>query len=297
MQTLGQKFRQAREAKGLNIDDIAAELRINAQYLTALEADDVSKVPGDFFYRSFIRQYARRLEIPDKEFQSEIERSLVDQERLLEALPSQLPERRYEVPPMPTLGGPTPEDARRWMLRLAGLILVLAACSGVYALWLKYKSMQAAPAAARVEVNTPAPQAPPPAPKTEETKLQEVKPETAVPEPPKTEPQKTEAPKPEPAKPPAAVGSPVRLTVVAKEPTWLDVWRGGQHVFAAVLQPGDSKSFDAPDRLRIRLGNAGGVALEHNGKAIPPAGPRGQVRVVDFTADKFEVVGVIPPNQ
>lgn len=294
MQTLGQKFRQAREAKALSIDDIAAELRINAQYLRALEGDDLSQMPGDFFYRSFVRQYAHRLGLPEAEIRSEIERSLTDQERLLEALPSQLAQRRFDVPPMPTVGGPTPDDTRRWLLRLAGLIAVLAACSGVYALWLKYRSMQESPAAPPAVVQQAPPQAaPPPAPKPEEPKLEEVKPDPSKTEPAKAEPAKTEAPKPEPVAAPAAAAG-IRLVVTAKELTWLDVWRGDQHVFAEVVQPGASKTFEAPDRLRIRLGNAGGVDLTFNGKAVPPPGPRGQIRMVQFTPAGFEVVNPVP---
>lgn len=284
MQTLGQKFRQTREAKGLNLDEIAAELRINVQYLRALEADDLSQMPGDFFYRSFIRQYARKLEIPEKEFKAEIERSLVDQERLLQALPSQLAARQFEVPPMPTMGGPAPDETRRWLMRLAGLVAVLAACSGVYALWLRYRSGQETPPA-RPPVVAQAPKqepTPPPAPKTEEPKLEELK----------TEPPKSEPPKVEPAVPAATS---VRLVVTAKELTWLDVWRGDQHTFADVVQPGATKTFESPDRLRIRLGNAGGVDLQYNGQSIPPAGPRGQIRTVVFTPTGFEVVNPVPP--
>jgi cytoskeleton protein RodZ len=296
MQTLGQKFRQAREAKALSIDDIAAELRINAQYLRALEGDDLSQMPGDFFYRSFVRQYAQRLGIPEAEIRTEIERSLTDQERLLEALPSQLAQRRFEVPPMPTMGGPTPDDTRRWLMRLAGLIAVLAACSGVYALWLKYRSMQESPAAPPAVVQQAPPQAaPPPVPKPEEPKLEEVKPDPPKTEPAKTEPAKTEAPKPEPVAAPAAAAG-IRLVVTAKELTWLDVWRGDQRIFAEVIQPGASKTFEAPDRLRIRLGNAGGVDLLFNGKPVPPPGPRGQIRTVQFTPAGFEVVNPAPPK-
>jgi len=271
MQTLGQKFRQAREARGLTLEQVAEDLRISSSYLKALEADDTSKMPGDFFYRSFIRQYARALGLPEREYQSEIDRSITDQERFLEALPSQIPKRAIEVPPMPTLGGPTKEDTRRWLLRVGGLVLVLAATSGVYALWMKYRTWQET---APVAVQAPAP-APQPAAQSElpTAKAEEPKPE-------ETKPAEL-PPAPEPAKPEPTGG--VRLVIAAKEAAWLDVWQGEKRIHADVLQPGQTKTFEAPDRLRIRLGNAGGVEIDWNGKAQGAPGPRGQVVVMEYT--------------
>ena len=279
MQTLGQKFRQAREAKGLTVEQIAEDLRINSSYLKSLESDDTSKMPGDFFYRSFIRQYARVLGIPERDYQSEIERSITDQERLLEALPSQVPVRTFDVPPMPTVGGPTRDDTRRWVLRVAGLALVLAATSGVYALWMKYRAWQeASPVVTRPAEPAPQPsaQTPPPAPKTEEPKTEEPKTDQ-----PRLEEKKPAEPAAEAAKPETSSG--VRLVIAARETAWLDVWQGEKRIHADILQPGQTKTFEAPDRLRIRLGNAGGVDIDWNGKAMGAPGPRGQVVVMEYT--------------
>ena len=40
----------------------------------------------------------------------------------------------------------------------------------------------------------------------------------------------------------------------------------------------------------MRTGNAGGVKLTFNGKPVGVVGPRGQVRVVVFTKDSYEVI-------
>jgi hypothetical protein len=40
----------------------------------------------------------------------------------------------------------------------------------------------------------------------------------------------------------------------------------------------------------LRLGNAGAVTISLNGKPIGPAGPKGQVRTIQFTSGGFQIV-------
>jgi hypothetical protein len=40
----------------------------------------------------------------------------------------------------------------------------------------------------------------------------------------------------------------------------------------------------------MKVGNAGGLDVRWNGKAIGPIGPRGQVRVVLFTPENFQIL-------
>ena len=45
----------------------------------------------------------------------------------------------------------------------------------------------------------------------------------------------------------------------------------------------------------MTVGNAGGIEVRLNGKPIGPIGKSGQVRVVVFTPDNFEVLPLDPP--
>ena len=65
MQTLGQQLRAEREAKGLSIEELASQTRIRSIYFEAIEADRPEEFPGQFFYRSFLRQYVSLLGLPD----------------------------------------------------------------------------------------------------------------------------------------------------------------------------------------------------------------------------------------
>jgi cytoskeleton protein RodZ len=61
MDELGQILRQAREKKGLTVEEAFEETRINAQYLEALENGEYSALPSSTHTRGFLRNYARFL--------------------------------------------------------------------------------------------------------------------------------------------------------------------------------------------------------------------------------------------
>lgn len=55
---LGSRLRSEREEKGLTLDDLAGQTRIQKRYLQAIEEGDYSIIPGKFYTRAFIKQYA-----------------------------------------------------------------------------------------------------------------------------------------------------------------------------------------------------------------------------------------------
>jgi cytoskeletal protein RodZ len=58
-QSIGEKLRLAREARGIALRDISEQTRISIRYLEAIESDDFRRLPGGIFNRSFIRAYAK----------------------------------------------------------------------------------------------------------------------------------------------------------------------------------------------------------------------------------------------
>lgn len=63
MKRTGEILRQAREAKGLSINELALSLKINSKALTAIEEGDLSKLPARTFLRGFVQSYAQALKI------------------------------------------------------------------------------------------------------------------------------------------------------------------------------------------------------------------------------------------
>ncbi|UFJ42207.1 DUF4115 domain-containing protein [Brevibacillus humidisoli] len=58
MSELGQVLRQAREEKGITLDDIQKVTKIQKRYLEAIERGHYHVLPGHFYARAFIKSYA-----------------------------------------------------------------------------------------------------------------------------------------------------------------------------------------------------------------------------------------------
>jgi cytoskeletal protein RodZ len=65
--TLGEKLRQAREARGMTINQIAEQTRISASYIECMERDDYSCLPGGVFNKGFVKLYARCVGLDEQE--------------------------------------------------------------------------------------------------------------------------------------------------------------------------------------------------------------------------------------
>lgn len=61
----GRRLREAREARRLTLEDVAAELRLGRQVVEALEHDDYSGLPPPAFVRGYLRSYAHLLDVPE----------------------------------------------------------------------------------------------------------------------------------------------------------------------------------------------------------------------------------------
>jgi cytoskeletal protein RodZ len=58
LSTVGELLREARTERGFTLADAERETKIRQKYLSALEEDDVSSLPGPLYVRGFLRKYA-----------------------------------------------------------------------------------------------------------------------------------------------------------------------------------------------------------------------------------------------
>ncbi|RIW29306.1 helix-turn-helix domain-containing protein [Bacillus salacetis] len=58
MTELGTRLREAREAKGYSLDDLQNMTKIQKRYLIGIEEGNYDMMPGKFYVRAFIKQYA-----------------------------------------------------------------------------------------------------------------------------------------------------------------------------------------------------------------------------------------------
>src|SRR5215472_6487151 len=165
MTSVGAMLRSARESQGREIAEIAEGICITRRYLRAIEEDDLKSLPESFFYKSFARQYAAVLGVPEREIRAGIDSLIQAEPEPL--LPGQAPSTRRPRGPLRTLD-PVVETVNREYLTdrrvggaLAALGAVILVCSSFYTWWSRPPKPKVAnqPAKPAVENPSPAPAA------------------------------------------------------------------------------------------------------------------------------------------
>jgi len=267
MLSVGKVLQGARLEQQLDLPTVSARTKMSIRYLEAIEADDRRSLPSGFFYKSFVDQYARFLGVDPREINAEVERLISSDAPL--PLPGYENVVSRSVSPMRSRRF----TARRAFLSLATLVTVMLGCSGIYLWWHQGKFWAFRTESAR--------SAPPPTTPASFSR------ETVAP-----------APKAVRAEEPEAValtpGYKVLLNLVAREATWLSISSEGKRLFSGVLAANETKTVAGKESAWMKVGNAAGLDVTLNGKPIGPLGARGQVLVVVFTPDKFQIVPPAP---
>lgn len=65
--TLGEKLRQAREARGISLSEVAEQTRISRLYIESIENDDYRSLPGGIFNKGFVKSFAKYVGVDEQE--------------------------------------------------------------------------------------------------------------------------------------------------------------------------------------------------------------------------------------
>jgi Uncharacterized protein conserved in bacteria len=77
--SLGEKLRQAREARGISISEVAEQTRISANYLEAIENNDYRTLPGGIFNKGFVKSFAKFVGVDETEALQDYSRLMSEQ--------------------------------------------------------------------------------------------------------------------------------------------------------------------------------------------------------------------------
>jgi cytoskeletal protein RodZ len=287
MFSVGETLRQARLEQGLDLCTLAARTKINVKYLEAIEADDRQSLPSSFFYKSFVDQYAKSLSLDTQEIAAEIDRMLSAEAPL--PLPGYESVVSRNVSPMnfaPRF------HAGRTFASAAALVLVVAGCAGVYTLWRNWRStisVQAVIESVRSLAKTRVAQASSSSQKQIRKRMEQ---RVVTPAP---VPRYVEAVASQSAASVVPPAYKVMLDLLAHEATWVSVSSDGKPVFSGILQANQSKTVSGKESAKMRIGNAAGIDVRLNGKLLGPLGARGQVLIVLFSPDNFQILS--PPKE
>ena len=271
MDSIGETLRSERKKQTRSLSEIASETRISPMYLEAIERDSVESLPGFFFYKSFVKQYASALG--------------VNYETLAEAVAKMDP--GAEPDPLPALSANyqpirEPHVRRDFLVRHASIVsalsvvLAIVATAGTVSWWNRWHR---------------APTTPPRAP------IVKIEPQSAVQQP-STSPQASlpaepiaPVADPTPAEqPPPETASKHLLNIAAIEKTWVTLRSGGKTIFRGVLAASETKEVDIAETGSLTTGNAAALEVTLNGKPLGRLGHRGQVRTILFSQGNAQIL-------
>ena len=320
MTSIGERLRRARLEKNIRLDFIARETKIGVRLLQAIEAEEFDKLPGGVFRKSFVLQYARFLGLDSEAIAAELQHVGGFEE--IPNIPGQeLPRFGSDMPAITP--GRDWSGARNSLVALAGLVAVVLGCAGLYALWMRLDLSPSAQskvpgAAGGARAETAKSPLPAETSAGQPASVSSVKPLASGSGLPAATASGTavsganEIPAQAAANTAAAAATvqgaselqpapeipqPVRVDLSAGESTWVQIVSDGRRVFSEVLRPHETKVVQASERVRLVVGNAGGLDVSLNGKSIGPIGPRGQVRVIDLTPAGFQIIQRKPPTE
>jgi len=272
MSTVGSYLRELRQQRGLSLDEMARSTRVAARYLEALENDDFGALPAPVFARGFIRAYCQVLREPPDEALARF--SARESGGAMPVADS------HAAAPSTAVPAASRNDARGRGPILVSFVLLVVLGVALFAVTLGLQKSRerggdrvAATAPAADDRMTPLPLA-------EES--------VPVPEPPAPKVAETRPVRP-PATPPAGTGAspgpslvgavtaPHRLVARTLELTWIRVRTEDGRITEENVPPGQVREWVSNGRFILTVGNAGGVALELNGRVLPPLGASGEV--------------------
>lgn len=244
---IGERLRNAREARGYSLAAMERLTKIRAEYLTALEEERFDLLPERIYVRGFLRTYALALGFNPLELLDRYDAAYEETESPIVA------GRAIESPIRPA----TPRSRLRRILGYAAAIVALTVLLLAYIgiQQLREFSQPAAPPPAGV---VPAPSTPPPA----------VQPPVGSPSPAPAAP--STAP-PVPAQvPPTPLRGEVRLELKASGRSWLRIVADGNRLFEGFVDNGEVHTWTASKQMTVRVGNLPAVAMTVNGQALAP---------------------------
>ena len=273
MTSIGETLRRERIRQGLELQQLSHSTKIGTRMLQAVEQDDFSKLPGGVFTRSFIKQYAAALGLEPAALDEQL-KSLpagVEEPARSEARKDVIPERsHYSLSEYKSA-----TNSGSILMSVVWVVVAMALGGGVYYL------MNRLAAPATETVKTPV--------------------STVI-----NAPEKPEAQNPTSSAAsagtdiaptqPAAPAIPVEIVLSATGESWVSVSADDELQFVGNMRRDEKRTVQAQSKVKLVTGNAGALEITLNGKPVDAIGPKGQVRVVEFTASGAYVVPRTSPK-
>jgi cytoskeleton protein RodZ len=278
-ESLGQYLRREREARGISLREVAKNTRVRESLLKAMEEDRHDLLPAPTIVKGFLNAYAKYVGLNPHDL-------ILRYQNAPHGQPAPSTE-----PPTPKRLEEKPKQRRYWLGFIVAGVVVL----GLILAYLYYlQPSQPTPPKPQESVS-PKPEEPAPAQPETSTTIPPApsgSPVSASPVPssiPSTPISSAPVPPSVAATVSAKEQKPLSLQLKAVEKTWLTLQLDNEPEKEMMLQPGETLSYQAADRIQLYVGNAGGLDLVFNGKNQGRFGKSGEVVTITFTPQGADV--------
>ena len=132
--SFGGELRSERERRGISIEQLCADTKVNQRFIEALEKGDYRALPGGVFRRGFVRAYLKATGLEEGEWLPRFDRSYTELMRSLGVEAEKQAEdwATFAVNVKRNRGTPREQFWKRWLGVLAMLLVLSGA---VWAVW------------------------------------------------------------------------------------------------------------------------------------------------------------------
>ncbi|GGJ56479.1 cytoskeletal protein RodZ [Anoxybacillus voinovskiensis] len=265
MTELGKRLKEAREAKKISLDELQQMTKIQKRYLIGIEEGNYAIMPGNFYVRAFIKQYAEAVGLDVEELFHEYAHEIPPTQH------DELPEQLSRVKSRQQLT--TKYD--KWLALLPKVLVAVALVGVAVMVWVFLQSrsateepkLQTTNNATEVEQSKNSPLE-----KAAEKQKQKKEKEKAKEETKPTESPATTFTVTETKGNTATIevtASQFQLELTSKGASWVEVFNGKGHSFyKGTLQNGQTQSFDLTSETEVvvKIGRALDVEIKVNGQ-------------------------------
>ena len=284
-------LKSEREKKKVSLAQIAADTRISLRYLQSIEEGRYSDLPGGVYNRAFLKAYCESINIDPREILEHYDAQASS------ALHERHPKAPHIQPPRKTF--PAHSSILIWSIMLLisaiGIFFSRGWISDLFSPYFSEKPSAVVPYEASspppTPSDTPASALPDDASISEGLSTGETSPAVdPVPVELGSSPEKTAAPPMETTDNSlkASTQPDLRLEISAQEPCWISVDSDGIPITRKVLEPGETQLFNARERLRITIGNAGGIRMKINDKPSRTLGKTDEVIRMNIVSNNYQ---------
>jgi cytoskeletal protein RodZ len=282
MESLGEYLKREREYRSISLEEISLKTKIRKNILRGLEEDRLGSLSSPVFVKGYLKAYAGYVGLDPNEVVLRYEASLKPQEE-------------------PRVKKPAEETPRQWSLKYVVLPVSILLLLGILLYMTLQKPMRIETTVEPQEVREPATASLPQAESKDTPPSEEVETISQIPSPgkeaflpvPPVHPSRQSAISP--PEPPRGI----ELEITALEDTWIQIQIDLAPSREIFLRPGEVFSRRGQKNIEMKIGNAGGLRILHNGKDVGRLGESGKVVYLSLSPQEVKVrsSGGLLPNR